>query len=131
MRLTKECTINWICHFNMVWYPFDTQECSMEFYYKSPKLAILLPKQLNYNGPKELSEYYVHNTLMCSAIINGKPGVKVKIIFGRQIFSAILSVFTPTLILVVISHTANRFQENYFDMMISVNLTVLLVLATL
>ena len=131
MKLNKEVTCSWICHFNMVWYPFDTQTCSMEFYHKNPKLVMFLPDKLSYTGPRELPEYFVHTTQMCSAIIEGKPGVKVKIIFGRRIFSTVLTVFTPTIILVIISHMVNHFQENYLDMVISVNLTVLLVLATL
>ena len=115
----------------MLWYPFDTQTCSMEFYFKLNDMAILSPGNLTYIGPKELPEYFVYNTQICSAIIARKPGVRVKIIFGRHIFSIILTVFIPTLILIIISHMVNRFQENYLDMVISINLTVLLVLATL
>ena len=131
MQSIREYTCSWICHFNMLWYPFDTQLCSMEFYFESPDWAVLFPKELTYIGPRDLAEYNVHNTQICSAIINGIPGVKVEIILERRILSTFLTIFTPTLILVIISHVANNFQENYLDMVISVNLTVLLVLATL
>ena len=131
MSLKRAYTITWICKFNMIWYPFDTQTCSMEFFYLLNDLVIFLPGNLSYIGPKELPEYMVQSTKICSSTIRAKPGVRVKIIFGRNSFSIILTVFMPTLILVVISHKVNRFEENYLDMVISVNLTVLLVLATL
>ena len=66
-------------------------------------LGILLPYQFSYTGPKALSEYYVHNTQMCSAIIKGKQGVKVNIYLGRRLISNILTVFAPTIILILIS----------------------------
>ena len=131
MKMTKEYAISWICQFNMVWYPFDKQTCSMEFYHEEPELVILLPDKLKYTGPRDLSEYYIHDTQMCAGIINGIHGVKVKIIFERRILSTVLTVFTPTIILVIISHMANNFQHDYLDMVISVNLTVLLMLVTL
>ena len=130
LRQTKEFTCSWICHFDMFWYPFDTQTCSMEMYLTSD-LPSLEPYKLHYLGKKDLAEYYVHNFQMCLATINGKSGIKVNILLGRRIISNVLTVFIPTTILLIISHMANQFQESYIDMVISVNLTVLLVLATL
>ena len=45
--------------------------------------------------------------------------------------SSILTIFLPTTILVVIIYLANAFALNYLAVVIQVNLTVLLVLATL
>ena len=125
-----EYTGTLICHFEMLWYPFDTQMCTIEFY-MATDLAILLPNEFSYTGNKDLAEYYVLDTQMCAAVIEDKPGVKVKIFLGRRLASSILTIFVPTIILVIISHMANQFQETYMDVVISVNLTVLLVLATL
>ena len=102
----------------------------MDFYLAVRK-AILLPDNMSYIGQKDLPEYYIHNTRMCNSIIKGKPGVKVKIVLGRRIMSNVLTVFLPTIILIIISHLANHFQENNIDIVIGVDLTVLLVLATL
>ena len=114
----------------MFWYPFDTQMCPID-YYLPVSSAVLLPYNMSYIGPKELAEYYVHNIETCLSVIKGKSGVKVNIILGRRIMSNVLTVFLPTIILIIISHSANHFQENNIDIVISVDLTVLLVLATL
>ena len=128
MRLTKEYTVSWICQFDMFWYPFDTQTCSMEFYSHT---AVILPNNLTYIGLRQFSAYDIPNVQMCSAIFNGRHGVKVKIGLGRRLIGNILTVFLPSLILITISHMANQFQINCIDLVISANLTVLLVLATL
>ena len=49
----------------------------------------------------------------------------------RLIMNNLLTVFVPTTLLVVISFTARAFAEDYMDMVIQVNLTILLVLATM
>ena len=49
----------------------------------------------------------------------------------RLIMNNLLTVFVPTTLLVVISFTARPFAEDYMDMVIQVNLTILLVLATM
>ena len=51
--------------------------------------------------------------------------------FVGPLLNNILTVFIPTVILVIISHMARHLEENYVDMVIQVNLTVILVLATL
>ena len=45
--------------------------------------------------------------------------------------SSILTTFLPTIILVFITYLSNAFALNYLAVVIQVNLTVLLVLATL
>ena len=45
--------------------------------------------------------------------------------------SSMLTTFLPTSIMVVITYLANAFAVNYLAVVIQVNLTVLLVLATL
>ena len=55
----------------------------------------------------------------------------VEVILGRPIISNLITVFVPTALLLVISFTARFFAEDYIDMVIQVNLTILLVLATM
>ena len=102
----------------------------MEFFI-SNDLAILNPSNLTFSGPMDLPLYAVHEYQMCSALVAGKSGVKIYISFRRHLISNILTVFLPTIILIILSHMANSFEDDYLDMVISVNLTVLLVLATL
>ena len=133
--LNKEFTILWICQFNMMWYPFDTQTCSMQFKIvnKFADLVDLNPQNLTYSGPTDLAQYIVKSYKMCRVKMHSSnmERVDVEISLGRPLIANILTVFIPTIILLVISHLANVFDQEYLDMVIMVNLTVLLVLATL
>ena len=57
--------------------------------------------------------------------------IVVDITLGRPIVSNLLTVFIPTMLLVVISFTARFFAEDYIDMVIQVNVTILNVVATM
>ena len=57
--------------------------------------------------------------------------IVVEVTLGRPIINNLLTVFVPTLLLVIISFSARVFAEEYIDMVIQVNLTILLVLATM
>ena len=57
--------------------------------------------------------------------------IVVEVTLGRPIISTFLTVFVPTILLLIISFTARFFAEDYIDMVIQVNLTILLVLATM
>jgi hypothetical protein len=137
--LTKEFTVLWICEFDMQWYPFDTQNCIMQYKImnKYAKLADLAPHTMSYAGPEELTQYVVKSTKMCRAYIGTMltsatmEGVEVQVTLGRPLISNLMTVYLPTIIMLVISHIAKVFDQNYMDLVISVNLTVLLVLATL
>jgi len=130
--LTKEFTILWICQFNMMWYPFDTQTCAMQFKIvnKFADFVDLNPQSLAYSGPTDLTQYVVKSSIMCRASIGEYEGVEVNISLGRPLISNILTVFIPTIILLTISHISKVYDQRYIDMVIMVNLTVLLVLAT-
>ena len=58
-------------------------------------------------------------------------GVVVEIVLGRPLFGTTLTVFIPTCILLVLSQMVRVFGKDHLEMIIEVNLTHLLVLATL
>ena len=95
------------------------------------ELHLAAANTLHYSGPTKLLEFDIMSHIICSVEVMGKPGAVASIMFGRPLISNILTVFIPTFILLVISHQVNRFDRNYVDMVIGVNLTVLLVLASL
>ena len=128
LERSLERSVTWMCEYDMAWYPFDTQTCTMQFVIKN---LILVPEDLEYTGPTDLAQYFVRSVKMCSGKLPGHQTVNVLIIFGRRLMSNILTIFIPTIILLILSHFAQLYEENYFDLVIGVNLTVLLVLATL
>ena len=68
---------------------------------------------------------------MCKSAINNNKAIIVEITFGRPIVNNLLTIFVPTMLLVVISFIARLFAKEYIDMVIQVNVTVMLALATM
>ena len=131
-NIKVEFTTTWMCNFDMRRYPFDTQICTMEFFDMDSQSVDLVPDKLTFTGPLDLTQYFVHDYWMCSATLdNGEEGIKVILSLGRPLMGTLLTVFIPTIILIVIGHMSKVFEEDYVDMVIQVNLTGLLVLATL
>ena len=63
--------------------------------------------------------------------IEDRPGINEEVTLGRPLFGTFLSLFMPTGILLILSQMVRVFYRDYLDMVIQVNLTLLLVLATL
>ena len=57
--------------------------------------------------------------------------IVVEVTMSRPIINNLMTVFIPTILLLAISFTSRVFAEDYIDMVIMVNLTILLVLATM
>ena len=58
-------------------------------------------------------------------------GINVKIIMKRIINNAILTIYLPTFLILIIVYSTNFFKDFFFEAVVSVNLTSLLVLTTL
>ena len=133
MSLTKEFTVDWMCTFHLSWYPFDTQTCQMKLQLlkRESKLATLRLHKFTYTGPKQLAQYYMKELRICSIIENDREMEVAEISLNRPLISSILTTYIPTTILCIISRLVNVFEYEHVDMVIEVNLTVFLVLATL
>ena len=68
---------------------------------------------------------------MCGSVLMDMDTIVVEVTLGRPLVNNVLTVFVPTMLLVLISFAARLFSEDYIDMVIQVNLTILLVLATM
>ena len=66
-----------------------------------------------------------------STNIMGKQGVKVSIQFGRRLLGTILTVYVPTILLNIIGYSTNYFKDFFFEAVVTINLTCMLVLVTL
>ena len=74
---------------------------------------------------------WVYDFVLQLKFQDGHSGLEVTFHLSRPLTSSLLTTFLPTTILVLITHLANAFSKNYLAVVIQVNLTVLLVLATL
>ena len=130
LSLTKEYSIEWKCNYVYQWYPFDTQICRMQFVnlYAGVNLH---PTDLQHNPDISLNRYTLSRIRMCKSTIHEMKAIVAEVTLGRPIINNLLTVFVPTILLVIISFTSRFFAEEYIDMVIQVNLTILLVLATM
>ena len=126
----RQVTVNWVCHYDMRWYPFDLQNCKLEMFAIEPFLT-MNPTGVRYSGPLELSQHYVKSVTICPSRIQKRSGLIVQVILGRPLFGTIISVFMPTSVLLILSQIVMVFDKNHLEMVIEVNLTLLLVLSTL
>ena len=128
--LKTQYTVEFMCDFDMRWYPFDTQVCGMDLY-SSSAFSVFNPKSVNFSGPKVLAQYFVKSFKLCSKILEDQKGISVVIVLGRPLLSNILTIFIPTAILILISHVSKVFEEDHLEMVVMVSLTVILVQAQL
>ena len=130
LSLKKEYSVEWDCEYAYHWYPFDTQICQMQIVSKF-SVVELNPANLQYNLNISLDRYTLSSIRMCKSAINDLKAIIVEVTLGRPIVNNLLTVFVPTMLLVIISFTARLFVEEYIDMVIQVNVTVMLALATM
>jgi hypothetical protein len=115
----------------MDWYPFDYQTCTQEFQINNilKDFVKVTADQFNYNGSKKLKQYDVIWWRINKE--SNTENVVLKFKLSRGLISTVLTIFLPTVILMMISFTTTFFKEDYFDSIIGVNLTVMLVLVTM
>ena len=81
-----------------------------------------------YEGPADLTEYSVQKTVMS---LSNDTTLRVEIVIQRRLLSLILTAIVPTIILNIIGHMSNYFKEFFFEGLMSLNVTVMLVLTTM
>ena len=82
----------------------------------SGKFAKLIKSSLEYLGPVDLREYFVKSYTVLDddeelrASTHGNTGIKVNFIFSRRLLNQLLTVFMPTMCIVVVSFCASFFK---------------------
>ena len=122
-----------LCDYELKWYPFDIQNCILVFQVtksSSPQIR-LISKDLNYLGKKYLTQYQVMKTVMEVQTIGDSLQLVVEITLGRQLLGTVLNIFIPTIVLNIISYTTNFYKDEFFETVVAINLTTMLVIVTL
>ena len=60
-----------------------------------------------------------------------QEGLSAVIVFKRRIMNVVLTTYLPTLLILIIVYATNFFKAFFFEALVTVNLTALLVLTTL
>ena len=103
----------------------------MEVTKTASPLIKLISKDLEYLGKKFLTQYEVLGTVMDTQAVGKTQQLIVEITLGRQLLGTILNVFIPTIVLNLISYTTNFYKDDFFETVIAINLTTMLVIVTL
>ena len=82
----------------------------------------------NYRGPVELTQYFIRKTDMFPQWLDDdQQAMVLETTLGRRLLGNLLTIFLPTILLNVIGHSTNYFKAFFFEAVVSVNLTVMLV----
>ena len=83
-------------------------------------------------GPTELTQYFIRDTRMFEKTLSTlENAIVMEVVLGRRLLGNFLTIFFPTILLNVIGHSTNFFKSFFFEPVVTVNLTVLLVLVTM
>ena len=86
----------------------------------------------SYRGPVELTQYFVRRTeLFMKKNVDNNNVVVFELALGRRLTAVTLTAFMPTILLNIIGHGTNFFKDFFFEAVVTVNLTVMLVLTTM
>ena len=131
ITISRVYDAEFICDFNMAVYPFDTQKCSVVLILKGNrgKFVQMMLDEMNYLGPIDLAQYFVKETKITEYEVPPNiAAVKVDIVFGRRLLAAMLTTYLPTILICLVAFSTNYFKPFFFEALVTVNLTSLLVL---
>lgn len=134
LKISRVYTVKFLCEFDMNIYPFDSQQCQMQFIMKgnSGNFARLRKSVLRYTGKIDLTQYFIKGwQIYESKLASNLDSVIVEIALGRRILSEIMTTYLPTTLICIVAFSTNYFKAFFFEAVVTVNLTSLLVLTTL
>ena len=122
LTMSRVYSIQFFCEYDMQWYPFDQQECTIEMVMDGVlgNYADLLPGGVNFSGPQELTQYYVIGYSIKKKMVMDKAGVVVSVTLGRRLLGTFLTVYFPTILLNIIGYSTNLFKVFFFEVSITI-----------
>ena len=114
-------------------YPFDSEYCSIDMVMEESayNFTYIQANKVIYRKD-DVSGYSVIKVKMVETDLYNKKGIKVTVQLDRDIINILLSTYLPTLLMIIINQISNHFgNEDYFDTIITVNLTCMMVISAL
>ena len=127
LKLSRTYDVNFICNYNLFWWPFDTQHCTMNISVEDQNfLQLAHPDLIEWVGETEVDEYRFTTTKVSNETFEDKMlGICVKFTFKRNIFGAIMTIYIPSTLIVFVSYLTTIFNnKQWFGHIITINLTV-------
>ncbi|XP_071540839.1 uncharacterized protein [Panulirus ornatus] len=135
LAISRKYSTTFVCDFNLVLYPFDEQHCDMYLRMLSASKSYLMFDDVTtsaaYYGSELLLEYQLQQPKLLYDNSQEFNEMRVRIPLTRRAGYAILNIYTPSLILLVISYVSLFFRPHIFEVRVMTTLTSLLVMATL
>ena len=106
----------WICDYEMNWFPFDTQQCKMMFSLTNDMNSFvnLEGNGHSYIGPVELTQYFVRKTDMHLDLLGleAQQAIVYEVTLGRRLLGTLLTIFLPTVLLNIIGKLKTKLTKN-------------------
>ena len=124
------------CNFgNIKNYPFGSQNCSFDVMIPGAanNLTTLKPTRLSNNGPKSVGQYRIIKwTVESRIVIDNDVGLTFSVEIKRNLWGIILVTYLPTVLMNFINQATNYISSpDKYDMIITVNITCMMVLASI
>ena len=91
LQFFRMYAIDFRCVFDMSWYPFDIQTCTINLKLNGilEDIVDILPGLFEYLGDEELTQYVIMDSKMVKSCDNRNKSIKVSITLGRLLLGAI------------------------------------------
>lgn len=134
--LTREYYQEYACEFDLIYYPFDTQVCSMIFEIQGKTDNYMrLSKEpgagIEFLSSRKLVEYEIQMEALTFQSVNNISQGVVKFVFRRNMEFHVTNTFLQTFILTCVGYFSYYFDVDNFSDRIMVVLTTMLVVATI
>ena len=134
---SSEHNMQFFCNFESIKdYPFDTQECYMYFYvsgHQNEKMELLT--ELKTPPPKIVGQYVTNGWILKNNLTfmnSPKKVVRITLCLTRRLLSLMMVTYFPTLLMNILNQaTLYIIVENKYDIIITVNVTSLMVLVSI
>ena len=124
---------NFFCDFaGIAMYPFDVQECtiSLQISGASNNLTRLIAMPIQDQGPSSVGQYDVTGwTVVSARSSGGQNELRITAYLGRNVASVFFITYLPTILMNLINQATNYSKDSY-ELVITVNITCMMVLAS-
>merc|ERR1719447_1397758 len=113
--INRVYSTKWLCSYDMLFYPFDTQSCYMLLTPSgnSATQLQLIPSNHTYSGDKELTQYFIRQSSM--QLDTHNTTISVKVVLGRRLLGVFMTVYMPTILMNIVGHSTMYFKPFFFE----------------
>ncbi|KAG0712205.1 Glutamate-gated chloride channel alpha [Chionoecetes opilio] len=130
LSVDRKYTSNFLCDLNLELYPFDIQRCFMEMEVLSAATDFVKLQEhvseVAYVGAELLIEYTVVSVGLRVNNSHTMGEAEVEVVLQRRVGYPIISIYVPTVILLILAYLSLVFRRDNFETRIMSSLTVLL-----